>query len=142
MTRFGTAFARGDKVLQTVNDYQKEVFNGDIGRISEVDQEEQVLTVSFEGRMVPYEFGELDELSLAYAITVHKSQGSEFPAVVMPLTTQHFVLLQRNLVYTGVTRGKRLVVLVAEPRALAIAVRRQNSLERRSRLAERLRSAV
>ena len=142
VTRFGTTFAGGDKVLQTVNDYQKEVFNGDIGRIAEVDLEEQTVTVDFEGRPVPYEFSELDELSLAYAITVHKSQGSEFPAVVIPLTTQHYMLLQRNLLYTGVTRGKRLVVLVAEPRALAIAVKRHESVQRRSRLAERIRAAA
>ena len=142
VSRFGTTYARGDKVLQTVNDYQKEVFNGDIGRITAVDLEEQTVTVNFEGRAVPYEFNELDELSLAYAITVHKSQGSEFPAVVMPLTTQHYMLLQRNLLYTGVTRGKRLVVLVAEPRALAIAVRRHESVQRRSRLAKRLRDAL
>ena len=142
VSRFGTTYARGDKVLQTVNDYQKEVFNGDIGRIAAVDLEEQTVTVDFEGRPVAYEFSELDELSLAYAITVHKSQGSEFPAVVMPLTTQHYMLLERNLVYTGVTRGKRLVVLVAEPRALAIAVRRFESVQRRSRLADRLRDAV
>ncbi len=142
VSRFGTTFARGDKVLQTVNDYQKEVFNGDIGRIADVDREEQIVAVDFEGRRVPYEFNELDELSLAYAITVHKSQGSEFPAVVIPLTTQHYVLLERNLLYTGVTRGKRLVVLVADPRALAIAVRRHDSVRRRSRLAARLRAAA
>ncbi len=142
VNRYGTTYARGDKVLQTVNDYQKEVFNGDIGRIVAVDPEEQTVTVDFEGRPVPYEFSELDELSLAYAITVHKSQGSEFPAVVIPLTTQHYMLLERNLVYTGVTRGKRLVVLVAEPRALAIAVRRFESMQRRSRLAERLRGDI
>lgn len=142
VNRYGTTYARGDKVLQTVNDYQKEVFNGDIGRIVAVDPEEQTVTVDFEGRPVPYEFSELDELSLAYAITVHKSQGSEFPAVVIPLTTQHYMLLQRNLVYTGVTRGKRLVVLVAEPRALAIAVRRFESVQRRSRLADRLRGDI
>ena len=140
--RFGTTYARGDKVLQTVNDYQKEVFNGDIGRITAVDLEEQTITVDFAGRAVPYEFNELDELSLAYAITVHKSQGSEFPVVVMPLSTQHYMLLERNLLYTGVTRGKRLVVLIAEPRALAIAVRRHESVQRRSRLADRLRGVV
>ena len=142
ITRFGTTYARGDKVLQTANDYQKEVFNGDIGHIAQVNLEEQTVTVSFEGRAVPYELNELDELSLAYAITVHKSQGSEFPAVVMPLSTQHYMLLERNLLYTGVTRGKRLVVLVAEPRALAIAVRRDESVQRRSRLAGRLRGAL
>ena len=142
VNRYGTTYARGDKVLQTVNDYQKEVFNGDIGRIVAVDPEEQTVTVDFEGRPVAYEFSELDELSLAYAITVHKSQGSEFPAVVIPLTTQHYMLLERNLVYTGVTRGKRLVVLVAEPRALAIAVRRFDSVQRRSRLADRLRGDI
>jgi len=142
VNRYGTTYARGDKVLQTVNDYQKEVFNGDIGRIVAVDPEEQAVTVDFEGRPVVYEFSELDELSLAYAITVHKSQGSEFPAVVIPLTTQHYMLLERNLVYTGVTRGKHLVVLVAEPRALAIAVRRFESVQRRSRLAQRLRDEI
>ena len=142
VTRYETTFARGDKVLQTVNDYQKEVFNGDIGRVTEVDAEEQIVTVNFEGQEVPYEFSELDELSLAYAITVHKSQGSEFPAVVIPLTTQHYMLLERNLLYTAVTRGKGLVVLVAEPRALAIAIRRHESGQRRSRLAERIRTGL
>ena len=142
VNRYGTTFARGDKVLQTVNDYQKDAFNGDIGRVSAVDLDEQTITVDFDDRPILYEFSELDELSLAYAITVHKSQGSEFPAVVIPLTTQHYMLLERNLLYTGVTRGKRLVVLVAEPRALAIAVRRYQSVERRSRFADRLQDTV
>src|SRR5262249_2195809 len=110
--RFGWTFRAGDKVIQTQNDYDKDVFNGDIGRITEIDAHEQELTVEFDGRPVVYDFGELDELALAYACTTHKAQGSEYPAVVMPLHTQHFMMLQRNLLYTGITRGKRLVVLV------------------------------
>ena len=98
-------------MIQTENDYDKGVFNGDIGQVLAIDPAEQELDVDFDGPQVAYEFGELDELSLAYAITIHKSQGSEFPAVVIPLATQQFMLLQRNLIYTGVTRAKQLVVL-------------------------------
>src|SRR5262249_27782342 len=110
--RFGWTFRAGDKVLQTQNNYQKEVFNGDIGRIKDVDLLNQEVTVEYDGRPVLYDFGELDELMLAYATSIHRSQGSEYPAVVVPLHTQHFVMLQRNLLYTAVTRGKRLVVIV------------------------------
>ena len=116
LQRFGWTYAPGDKVLQHVNNYEKEVFNGDIGRIAQIDLEEGVIHVDFDGRTVEYAFGELDELTLAYATTIHKSQGSEYPAVVMPLVTQHFRLLECNLLYTGVTRGKRLVVLIGQPR--------------------------
>jgi exodeoxyribonuclease V alpha subunit len=139
LQRFGWRYAPGDKVLQQVNDYEKEVFNGDIGRIAQIDLEEGVLHVDFDGRRVEYAFGELDELTLAYATTIHKSQGSEYPAVVMPLVTQHFRLLERNLLYTGVTRGKRLVVLIAQPKALWLAVHNVRSQQRLTNLAERLR---
>jgi exodeoxyribonuclease V alpha subunit len=121
--RFGWTFCPGDKVMQVENDYDKEVYNGDLGVVSRIDLEEGELVVDFDSREVTYGFGELDELVLAYAITIHKSQGSEYPAVVIPLTTQHYPMLQRNLVYTGLTRGKRLVVLVGQRKALAIAVK-------------------
>ncbi len=121
--RFGWTFCPGDKVMQIENDYDKEVYNGDLGVVSRIDMEESELSVDFDGREVIYGFAELDELVLAYATTIHKSQGSEYPAVVIPLTTQHYPMLQRNLVYTGVTRGKRLVVLVGQRKALAIAVK-------------------
>jgi exodeoxyribonuclease V alpha subunit len=112
--RFGSEFAPGDKVIQLVNDYDKDVFNGDIGKIVRIDLEESQVFIDFDGRTVGYEFGELDEVSLAYAASIHKSQGSEYPAVVIPLATQHYRLLERNLLYTGVTRGKKLVVLIAQ----------------------------
>jgi exodeoxyribonuclease V alpha subunit len=136
--KFGWQFRPRDKVIQTENDYDKEVFNGDIGQVVKIDPVEREVTVSFAPREVVYEFGELDELALAYAITIHKSQGSEFPAVVIPLAMQHYLLLQRNLVYTGVTRGKRLVVLVGQPKALALAVRNNRTERRYSGLLARL----
>lgn len=140
--RYSTAFRVGDKVIQTQNNYQREVFNGDIGRVAEIDTVDQVLTVDFEGRMVDYDFGDLDELQLAYAITVHKSQGGEYPAVVIPVHTQHYMMLQRNLLYTGITRGKKLVVLVGSRKALWRAVKNADTSRRFSLLAERLRQAV
>ena len=140
--RFGWTFAPGDKVIQTQNNYEKDVFNGDIGRIRRIDEGEGLLWIDFDGREVEYELGELDEVSLAYATTVHKAQGSEYPAVVIPLATQHYNLLERNLLYTGVTRGRRLVVLVAELKALGMAVSRTGSRTRLTRLAERIREAV
>jgi exodeoxyribonuclease V alpha subunit len=136
--RFGSRFRTGDKVLQTQNDYQKEVFNGDIGRILAIDDFEREVVVAFDGREVVYDFGELDELALAYALTIHKSQGSEYPAVVIPLHTQHYLLLQRNLLYTGVTRGKGLVVLVGQRKALEMAVQRRETAQRWSLLRQRL----
>ena len=114
--RFGWIFAPGDKVMQIENDYDKEVYNGDIGTIDDVDPHEGELTARFDGRAVAYGFGELDTLVPAYAATIHKRQGSEYPAVVIPVLTQHYAMLQRNLLYTGVTRGKRLVVLVEAQR--------------------------
>jgi exodeoxyribonuclease V alpha subunit len=129
-------------VLQTENNYDKEVFNGDIGQVERVDPDERELVVRFDGRDVRYDFGELDELSLAYAITIHKAQGSEFPAVVLPIALQQYVLLQRNLLYTGLTRGKRLVVLVGQKRAVALAVRNRNAAQRHSGLLARLKRAT
>jgi len=134
--RFGWTFCPGDKVMQVENDYDKDVYNGDLGVVSRIDIEEGEFIVEFDGREVTYGFGELDELVLAYATTIHKSQGSEYPAVVVPLTTQHYPMLQRNLVYTGVTRGKRLVVLVGQRKALAIAVKGSRARRRWSKLRE------
>ena len=137
--RFGWTFAPGDKVMQIENDYDNEVYNGDVGYIDEVDPEAGDLIASFDGRPVTYGFGELDTLVPAYAATIHKSQGSEYPAVVIPVMTQHYTMLQRNLIYTGVTRGKRLVVLVGQKKAVAIAVRNISGRRRWSKLAEWLR---
>ena len=134
--RFGWSYGAGDKVMQVANDYEREVFNGDVGRVVRVDADEGELVAEFDGREVAYGFGELDELALAYAATIHKAQGSEYPAVVIPLTTQHYAMLARNLLYTGVTRGKRLVVLVGSRRALAIAVRNGTARRRWTRLRE------
>jgi exodeoxyribonuclease V alpha subunit len=134
--RFGWTFAAGDKIMQIENDYEKEVYNGDIGYIDNVDPDTGELTASFDGRAVTYGFGELDTLVPAYAATIHKSQGSEYPAVVIPVLTQHYAMLQRNLLYTGVTRGKRLVVLVGQKKAVAIAVRNVSGRRRWSKLKE------
>ena len=134
--RFGWTFAPGDKVMQIENDYDKEVYNGDIGYIDGVDPEAAELTAIFDGRAVTYGFGELDTLVPAYAATIHKSQGSEYPAVVIPVLTQHYAMLQRNLLYTGVTRGKRLVVLVGQKKAVAIAVKNVSGRRRWSKLDE------
>ena len=136
--RFGTTFSPGDKVLQTVNNYEKEVYNGDIGVIATIDMEEGALQVDYDGRLVEYEFGELDEVQLAYATSIHKSQGSEYPAVVIPLAMQHYTLLERNLIYTAVTRGKKLVVIVGQPKALAMAVKNRKSNRRLTKLKERI----
>ena len=134
--RFGSTFATGDKVMQIENDYDKDVYNGDIGYIDDVDPDAGELTASFDGRAVTYGFGELDTLVPAYAATIHKSQGSEYPAVVIPVMTQHYTMLQRNLLYTGVTRGKRLVVLVGQKKAIAIAVMNVSGRRRWSKLKE------
>jgi len=138
--KFGWQFRPRDKVIQTENDCDKDVFNGDIGQIVKIDPVEREVVVRFDQREVVYDFGELDEISLAYAITIHKSQGSEFPAVVTPLATQQYLLLQRNLVYTGITRGKKLVVLIGQRKALAIAVRNNKTENRFSGLLARLKN--
>jgi exodeoxyribonuclease V alpha subunit len=140
--RFGWTFGPGDKVMQIVNDYERDVYNGDIGVVSSLDAEAGALTVAFEGREVAYAFGELDELVLAYATTIHKAQGSEYPAVVIPLTMAHAHLLRRDLLYTALTRGKRLVVLVGSREALALAVGRGRGEGRHSRLGAWLREGV
>jgi exodeoxyribonuclease V alpha subunit len=136
--KFGWQFRPRDKVIQTENDYDKDVFNGDIGQVVKIDLVEREVTIRFDQREVVYDFGELDEVSLAYAITIHKSQGSEFPAVVTPLAMQQYMLLQRNLVYTGITRGKKLVVLIGRRKALAIAVKNNRTENRFSGLLARL----
>ena len=128
----------GDKVMQLRNDYDREVYNGDIGFITEIDTATKKLVVRFDERHVDYEESELDELTLAYATSIHKSQGSEYPAVIVPILTQHFVMLSRNLIYTAVTRGKKLVVLVADPRAITLALAETRKEERKTYLAERL----
>jgi exodeoxyribonuclease V alpha subunit len=142
ITKYGSTYAPGDKVIQNVNNYDKDVFNGDIGRILSIDQEEGLLSVHFDDREVEYEFNELDEISLAYATSIHKSQGSEYPVVVMPLAMPHYTLLERNLVYTGVTRGKQLVVIITQPKALGMAVRTQKSRKRLTNLVGRLSCGV
>ena len=134
--KFGWTFAPGDKVMQIENDYDREVYNGDIGFIAAIDTEEAEITVRFDGRDVAYAIGDLDALVPAYAATIHKAQGSEYPAVVIPVLTQHYAMLQRNLLYTGITRGKRLVVLVGSRKAVAIAVRSVSGRRRWSKLRE------
>jgi exodeoxyribonuclease V alpha subunit len=134
--KFGTRFGVGDKVMQIENNYDKDIYNGDMGFITQLNLDEQELTVTFEDRAVTYAFSELDALVLCYATTIHKSQGSEYPAVIIPLSTQHYMMLRRNLIYTGMTRGKRLVILVGQKRALAIAIKGKQTERRWSKLAE------
>ncbi len=138
VTKFGNTLGVGDKVMQMENNYDRDVYNGDIGLVAQIDPEEQELVVEFDGRPVIYPWAELDELTLCYATTIHKSQGSEYPVVVIPVSTQHFMMLKRNLVYTGITRGKWLVVLVGQKRALAMAVKGRQTRRRWSKLRERL----
>ncbi len=137
-----TAFRRNDRVMQTSNDYDKEVFNGDIGFVVQVDSEARTLLVDFDGHLVEYKQEELDELTLAYATSIHKSQGSEYPAVIILLHTQHFKLLRKNLLYTALTRGKKLVVVIGSSKALWITLHADADLRRQTTLAQRLRTAV
>ncbi len=136
--RMGRVFQEGDKVMQIRNNYDKDVYNGDIGTIHRISGDENCLIVRMDTGLVSYDFTELDELVLAYAVSIHKSQGSEYPAVVIPMLTQHYVMLQRNLLYTGITRGKKLVIIVGTKKALAIAVKNENTRKRWTRLSERL----
>ena len=138
---FGTVYRPGDKVMQVRNDYEKQVFNGDIGFIQSISATEQTLTIDFDGNLVVYAWSEGDQLTLAYAVSVHKSQGSEFPVIVMPLLTQHYMMLQRNLLYTAITRAKRVCVLVTNPKALGIAVKNNQVAERFTALAWRLKQS-
>jgi len=135
-------FKVGDKVMQQRNNYDLEVFNGDTGRIMRIDEAAKVVTVTYDDRLVGYEFTQLDELELAYAITVHKSQGSEYPCVVLPVVTQHFIMLQRNLLYTAITRARELVILIGTQRAVGIAVRNTDARHRYTRLITRLQEAA
>jgi len=139
--RGGRCFRINDKVMQITNNYEKEVFNGDIGRVVEVEHEEQNLAVKYEDRVVDYDWSQLDELVLAYAISIHKSQGSEYPAVVIPILSQHYIMLQRNLLYTAITRAKKLVVLVGSKQAIAMATRNSRVQHRYTALAARLVTA-
>jgi len=139
VSRFGRLYKVNDKVMQIANNYDKEVYNGDIGRIVRIDREEQEIVVIMDDREVAYDYSELDELVHAYALSIHKSQGSEYPAVVIPILTQHYILLQRNLLYTGVTRGKKLVVMIGTKKAMAIAVRNNKTQKRYTLLRERMR---
>ncbi len=136
--RFGWTFRIGDRVIQTENNYNRDVFNGDLGVVEKINRIEQVVTVNIEGRPIEYDFGDLDELALAYVLSIHKSQGSEFPCIVIPLHTQHYLMLRRNLLYTAVTRGKKLVVLVGTKKALGMAVRRVDTGQRYTALRKRL----
>ena len=138
IARGDRAFRVNDKVMQIRNNYDREVFNGDIGRISAIHWEEKTVIINFDGREVEYEFSDLDEIVPAYAVSVHKSQGSEYPAVIVPIVTQHYILLQRNLIYTAVTRGKKLVVLVGSRKAMAMGVKNNKTRKRYTRLRHRL----
>jgi exodeoxyribonuclease V alpha subunit len=138
ITRGAWSFRSGDKVMQIVNNYDKDVFNGDIGWISKIDPEEREVVIEFDGRLVPYDYSDLDEVVLAYAVSVHKSQGSEYPVVILPVVTQHYMLLQRNLIYTGITRAKKLVIMIGTKKALAIAIRNNKPQRRYTLLSERL----
>ena len=141
--RFGRLYRVGDKVMQIRNNYDKDVFNGDLGRVVAIDRDAAKLSVRVDERLVEYEFTDLDELLPAYAISIHKSQGSEYPVVVIPILTQHYVMLQRNLLYTAITRGKKLVVVVGTAKALSIAVRNDKTAQRygmlKARLSERMK---
>jgi len=139
LERGGRTYKPGDKVMQIRNDYEREVFNGDIGRIRRIDQENQIVEVDFEDRIIKYEYSDLDELVLAYALSIHKSQGSEYPAVVMPMHISHYIMLQRNLVYTGLTRAKKLAILVGTKKALAIGIRNDKTQKRYTGLEPKLK---
>ena len=138
LNRGGYNYRKGDRVMQIRNNYDKEVFNGDLGYVESVNMEDRTLTVNFEDRRVEYDISELDELSLAYATTIHKAQGSEYPIVVMPVLMKHYVMLQRNLIYTGITRAKKICVLIGSTKALAYAIRNLTVSDRNTKLKERM----
>ncbi len=140
--KFGQRFDINDKVIQLVNNYQKEVFNGDIGKIYSIDKEESIIQIDFDGKIVEYEFTDLDEINLAYATSIHKAQGSEYPCVVIPLAMQHYTMLQRNLIYTAITRGKKLVIIIGESKALYIAIKNKSALNRFTTLTYRLTKSL
>ena len=138
ISRFGWSYSVGDKVMQIENNYDKSVYNGDIGIITSISHEESEVVIAYDERLVVYDFGECDEIVLAYATTIHKSQGSEYPAVIIPLMMQHYSMLKRNLIYTGITRGKKLVIVIGEKKALTIAVKQRGEQRRWSSLKLRL----
>ena len=140
LSRGGFKYRKGDRVMQIRNNYDKDTYNGDIGIIRQVNTEDRSLTVLFDGRSVEYEDTDLDELTLAYATTIHKSQGSEYPVVVIPLLMTHFVMLQRNLIYTGITRAKKICIIIGTTKALAYAIHNQVVLKRNIQLIEKLQS--
>ncbi|MDE6216724.1 ATP-dependent RecD-like DNA helicase [Bacteroides sp.] len=142
LNRSGYSFRQGDRVMQLRNNYDKDVFNGDLGYVEKVNLEDRTLQVDFDGKLVEYEVSELDELTLAYATTIHKAQGSEYPIVVMPVLMTHYVMLQRNLIYTGITRAKKICVLVGTKKALSFAIRNMSVLKRNTKLKERLNPAL
>ena len=142
ISRGGTTYKLGDRVMQIRNNYDKNVYNGDIGTVEKVNIEDRTLCVNFDNNLVEYEATELDELTLAYASTIHKSQGSEYPIVVIPVLMTHFVMLQRNLIYTGITRAKKICVLIGQPKALAYAIRNLTVINRNTKLKERLREEI
>jgi len=140
LARGGSILRAGDRVIQQVNDYQREVFNGDIGTITSIDLEEQEVTVQFTERAVTYDYADLSEFALAWAVTVHKSQGSEYPVIIFPIFMQHYLLLSRNLLYTGLTRAKQLAILVGPTKAIGLAIKRVTDRQRYTALADRLKS--
>lgn len=140
LSKFGQNYAVGDKVMQTENNYDQDVFNGDMGIIDSINEEEQEVVINFDGKNVTYDYSDLDQITLAYAITIHKSQGSEYPVVIIPITMQSYVMLQRNLIYTGITRGRKLVIILGQKKALSIAVRNNKGVNRYTRLEECLGS--
>lgn len=135
-------FRLGDRVMQLRNNYDKDVFNGDMGTVQAIDLEDQRMVIDMEGKSVTFDFSDLDEITLAYAISVHKSQGSEYPVVVLPMLTQHYMMLQRNLFYTAITRAKKMVVIVGTRKAMAIAVKNDKIVQRWSMLADRLKAEM
>jgi exodeoxyribonuclease V alpha subunit len=129
----------GDRVLQQVNDYNREVFNGDLGTVEAIDLEEQETTVRYDNRSVTYDLADLNEIALAWAVTIHKSQGSEYPVVILPIFMQHYLMLSRNLIYTGLTRARKLAIVVGSQKAIGLAVRQMKDGERYTLLAQRLK---
>ena len=136
--RGGSTYKLADKVMQIKNNYDKDIFNGDIGTICSIDEEKEILEINFDSRILKYELGELEEISLAYACTIHKSQGSEYPIIIIPMTTSHFIMLKRNLLYTGVTRAQKICVLVGDKYAISKAIENNESEKRYTLLQRRL----
>ena len=142
INRGSNLFRVGDRVIQLKNDYEREVFNGDLGKIAEIDPVEQKMIINYDGRSVSYDYADLNEVGLAWAISIHKSQGSEYPVVILPLYMQHFLLLSRNLFYTGLTRAKKLALVIGSEKAIGFTVKQQKEQQRYTRLEERLVTSI